>query len=418
MKAIQEMGRFIEAAWIKQRLDEKVFPELACTAIETFKPHQTVSPEEIVQWYAETPPSLLPRQVNIDATFGEPPITLYSGSHFYMEALFWLDGTTAIHQHGFSGAFQVLAGSSIHSTFQFEVSERVNSRMLLGNLVFQGSELLEQGAFRPIRSGVAFVHSLFHLDRPSVTLVIRTYSEPDAQPQWHYHIPHVAVDSFFRPEWLTRMRQTIGMLHRTESPQLLPVAELTIRRGDILSAWCILHDFLVLRPNEEQGLERLLTAARDSHGERVRAFRPALEELRRQRHISARRSDVHGADHRFFLAALLNLPYREVIFDFIRRRYPGQEPSQVIIQCVRELAALKTPRTSAGNPLGFEFEDGELAVLRHLLEGSSPQEVVDLLGRQYDVSGEQDRILELANALQTSLLFRPLFQAAPVAQTV
>jgi hypothetical protein len=39
-----------------------------------------------------------------------------------IEALFWVDGTTSIHQHSFSGAFQVLAGKSIHSRYRSTVA--------------------------------------------------------------------------------------------------------------------------------------------------------------------------------------------------------------------------------------------------------------------------------------------------------
>src|SRR4051794_18745742 len=38
--------------------------------------------------------------------FGDPPVTLYRGRDFYISALYWLEGTTNIHQHGFAGAFR------------------------------------------------------------------------------------------------------------------------------------------------------------------------------------------------------------------------------------------------------------------------------------------------------------------------
>jgi hypothetical protein len=50
---------------------------------------------------------------------------VYAGRRFYVEVVFWAEGTTAIHQHSFSGAFQVLVGSSIHTLYGFERGEAV-----------------------------------------------------------------------------------------------------------------------------------------------------------------------------------------------------------------------------------------------------------------------------------------------------
>ena len=98
---------------------------------------------------------------------------MYRGRGFYIDVLFWLDGTTNIHQHGFWGAFQVLAGSSVHCRFGFDLAEEINHRLRIGKLRLLETELLGLGAIRKILGGELFIHSLFHLDRPSVSIVIR-----------------------------------------------------------------------------------------------------------------------------------------------------------------------------------------------------------------------------------------------------
>ena len=40
-----------------------------------------------------------------DNRFSNFPITVYNCPEFYIELLVWTTGTTAIHQHAFSGAF-------------------------------------------------------------------------------------------------------------------------------------------------------------------------------------------------------------------------------------------------------------------------------------------------------------------------
>jgi hypothetical protein len=412
VEIIRALGAAIEESWRRQRLDERCFPDIVVDTLKQFRPQDALDPTDIVRWFIQTQPINLPRQVNIEATFGEPPITLYSGTHFYIEALYWLDGTTSVHQHGFSGAFQVIAGSSIHTTFEFDISERINSRMMLGDLRLVDAELLSKGSVRHIRAGNALIHSLFHLDRPSVTLVVRTYGEPDAQPQWNYLRPHMAVDPFYKQEWLTRLLQSVDMLHHSESPQLLELVEDAVRAVDFTSAWMVLERFASLRPNATDDLERVLEVSRETHGSLAERFRPVLAEQRRQRHITTRRNRVRNPEHRFFLAALLNLQTNRHIRNFIAVRYPDQNASDLVIRWLRELSEPDSNGIDEATPksqIGFEFGEGELEIFRLLFAGHSPDRVVGLLSESYDVSEEASNILVLAKALQESLLFQPVF---------
>ena len=45
----------------------------------------------------------LPEQMDVEAAFGNPPVTLFAGLRFHIDVYFWLDGTTEIHQHAFAG---------------------------------------------------------------------------------------------------------------------------------------------------------------------------------------------------------------------------------------------------------------------------------------------------------------------------
>jgi len=147
-----------------------------------------------------------------DSCFGQPSLLLHRGHRFAIEVLFWLDGTNVIHQHLFSGAFHVLQGSSVHSRFEFRAGSRVNSGMWLGDVVLTGVELLRRGDTRPIRAGSAGIHSLFHLDRPSVTLLVRTLNEADRQPQLAFVRPFLAFDPFLKDDVLARQETMLGVL--------------------------------------------------------------------------------------------------------------------------------------------------------------------------------------------------------------
>jgi hypothetical protein len=68
---------------------------------------------------------------------------------FYIQLLFWMDGTTAIHQHEFSGAFHVMHGSSIHAHYEFEKAQPVTPYLRVGNVKMKKMEILE---IRPHRA--------------------------------------------------------------------------------------------------------------------------------------------------------------------------------------------------------------------------------------------------------------------------
>src|SRR5215211_7153732 len=155
-----------------------------------------LDPWDVIRWVNDT--TELPEQPDIQGAFGQPPITLFNGHRFYIDVYYWLDGTTAIHQHAFCGAFQVLQGSSILSQYDFFEKRRINPHFLTGDIRLRSVELLRGGDVRQILPSREYIHSLFHLERPSVTLIIRTRHSPSGAPQYSYLKPYFATDPYFR----------------------------------------------------------------------------------------------------------------------------------------------------------------------------------------------------------------------------
>src|SRR6187431_1096922 len=167
MDVFQKLGAEIEESWREQNYDEGVFPKLAAEALERADLPSKVSAWEVIEWTLDQ--TELPQQMDPNANFGDPPITLFVAPHFFIDVYFWLNGTTQIHQHGFCGAFQVLLGSSIHSWYEFERTESVSPFLETGEMSLKVCELLKVGDIQEIRAGQQYIHSLFHLDQPSVT---------------------------------------------------------------------------------------------------------------------------------------------------------------------------------------------------------------------------------------------------------
>src|SRR6476661_1772360 len=167
MELFRQLGHEIEALWLPQNYNEDMLPQIAADALARVDLPSKVSAWEVVEWALDQ--YELPPQRDVTARFADPPITLFSGQRFHIDLYFWFDGTTAIHQHAFCGAFQVLMGSSIHSWYEFETSDVINTFCQLGDLNLKVCELLNEGAIQQIWAGKGYVHALFHLDRPSAT---------------------------------------------------------------------------------------------------------------------------------------------------------------------------------------------------------------------------------------------------------
>ena len=95
MRAFDELGDALEQRWRGENYDERAFPAIAADALTRADLVRQVDPWSIIRWIHATPS--LPAQQDLDDDFGDLPVTLFNGSRFYIDAYFWLDGTTSIH---------------------------------------------------------------------------------------------------------------------------------------------------------------------------------------------------------------------------------------------------------------------------------------------------------------------------------
>jgi hypothetical protein len=412
MQEIEGLGAEIEDAWRAAQWRAEDFAPIAYAALAGRVLPVNLSIDRIFRWFASSPQ--IPHQPQ-PATFGEPPIRLYSGRRFYIEALFWMDGTTSIHQHGFSGAFQVLLGGSIHTTYTFERSEVITRALVLGKLTANHSELLRAGDVRSIVSGDRFIHSLFHLERPSVTLVVRTRHDAGTDPQYSYRVPGIAFDPFASDERMSPLLRLLGVLD-PRSPDTATLLADVIAHADLGSVVAILMTWFALRPVDPHAAEALLAIVAQRHRALATNLRSALQEARRQALIIHRRRSHHRAEHRFFLALLLNVRDREPILRLVEQQYPGRDPVDRIVGWIEQLTAVQ-PADPDANGAGrdeYELGEGELKVLRHLLQQRSPDQVVAALHEEYDdIEHQRPEILELCASLASSVLFQPLLRVQP-----
>jgi hypothetical protein len=367
---VDELGAALEEEWCRSNYDPVAFPELAVRALARARLPDKLPPDDIVAWALET--RSLPAQRDLEAKFGQPPVTMFRAPRFHIDALYWLDGSTTIHQHSFSGAFQVLAGSSIETRYRFEPERTFDGHFVIGKLQVVETSLNAAGAVTPIRAGVGgLIHALFHLERPSVSIVVRTFLDVQTGPQFNYARPGVGHDPFFVESYRDRALQLVTMLRRIEHPAFERLVGDLIARSDLHMAYRVLG---VCADLSDAGLfARLLDRVSDRPAAAV--FEKAFHEARRMGFLSSRRALIKDPELRFFLGVLLNATRREDALALVHARAPEAEPAAKTAAWVRRLSTVNAKLQAAGLPwepnlLGLpEFNDALEAELARELGG-------------------------------------------------
>ncbi len=423
MRLFRELGALVEDRWRGQDYNEDLFPAIAAQALAESDLAERIDPWDVIRWVHTTPE--LPRQQDRKSKFGNPPVTLFAGPRSYVDVYFWLDGTTSIHQHAFSGAFQVLLGSSVHSHYRFEKDREINPYFLTGDVLLEDVSLLVKGDIKEIRPGPQFIHSLFHLERPSATITVRNGFAPHDPIQYSYLKPHIALDPFFEEDSLTKKVQTVTLLLSMKHPEADDFIGDLIDAADFQTTFAVLDTaFDFLGNNELEGLFQLskstdrfagmIDRARLKHGQLVDLLPPVFEEKQRQNDITKRRGMIEGRDHRFFLALLLNVPERAMVLDLIKQKFPQADPVDLAVGWIKEMAAIRIFGSPEPNVLGIrDFETSHLTLFEGLLRGLPVEEIKTLAATKsslpQDVRLPIEGLIERIKALP---LFKSIFSSS------
>ena len=368
----KDLGSTVLERWKRVNFSLAKFPRIACAALEERPPVEEVDLAAFLREFLLNDEQ--PLQTH--SGFGEPELVVYEHPRFYIQMLFWLDGTTAIHQHEFSGAFHVLQGSSIHADFAFENAQSVTAHFRVGDVRMKNIELLEAGRTVPIISGRRSIHSLFHLDTPSVTLVIRTQNDPGTGPQFNYLPPHIAMDPV-RDDTLTmRRRQLLDMMEQLDDPAYPELVREMIEELDFERGFFILQNGMGHLQDYGEW-EPVLRAFRKKHGTLAAGVEATLEECVRREVIKGMRSTITDPEHRFFLALLMNVSTRADLLALVAQRFPDKPPVETVLRWAEELGEVSDFGTTI---LDAHFPDTLrvasrkqpalfLAALRHFVAG-------------------------------------------------
>lgn len=394
----EKLGHTVLERWRQQNFSLEVFPELARTAIDEAPPSANVDMQELIHEFLSNDE----QPFQSESGFGQPELIAFNDTRFYIQLLFWMEGTTEIHQHEFSGAFHVMQGSSVHSEFDFVGARSVTPHIRVGDLRVKQVELLETGSTIPITSGRECIHSLFHLDTPSVTLVVRTHHDPGTGPQYNYLPPHIAINPLHADPLTARRKQLIDVLETTHDPNYATYINEMMERLDFERGFNMLrHAMPYLKEIDEWDV--IFTTFQEKHGELAMGVHATLTESLRRETITQMRHFIVNPEHRFFLALLMNVQNQADILALIKKRFPDSSPIETILGWAEELIE--------PNDFGITLLDAIFPETLDIDIEEQPQLLIAALKQALEGNTEgnaEEEFLEIQTVLSNSCL-RTLF---------
>ncbi len=332
----KSLGEEIEKTYRKVDYDEDSLPEISAERLSRLDIDFEFSLESIGDYLCNTSVQQTP-----ELRFSNLPIVMYHGKFVEVSLYVWTDSSTSIHQHAFGGAFRVLQGSSIQTRYKFDEHQRINTCLLIGSTTVEEIELLSAGSVQQINSGKhGLVHRLFHLERPTTTLVIRDYHRVWDQPQYSIYPPHIAFAHFelAADDQVAMMSRILKVSETLDHSETVKIWMGNVTTLDFPRLYAVLvYNYDSLRSDEER--QNFINAAKKKHPEHYQYLEEFIVHAKHRDSLIASRRNVHDPELRTFLALLLNVPDRKSIIKLIGKLFPGEEPISLCNKWLTQLSA-------------------------------------------------------------------------------
>jgi hypothetical protein len=374
------------------------FAEAAYKALEDHPIGPDFAPRKLAEFILR---GRMPPQTRYQVEFADPSVTVFRCPEFSIEINFWRHSTTAIHQHSFAGAFCVLSGQSIQATWSFDTVTQVSQQVRLGNLDKTNLELLRAGAVRPIYPGQRLIHSVFHLSYPTVTLVVRANSgdRGASEPPFLYLPPGVSYSPRGHNEDFEKRASVFEVLRNVSGDSISSAISLA-GSGLTPDEWIYLLVRLIGNGTASRACRQLASLASEMCPGLSGYVEPAVDRLLNDRLSASLRRKVLSDTGRLLIALLLNCNELDALVLSLKK-FSITDPIQFISTHALELIeAVTGPHLKA-------TDDGEVEIIRYLLDGRSRQEAL------VATSAKGSRIpaqtaADIYDVLENTPFFRPL----------
>ena len=119
------------------------------------------------------------------STFSDFHFQIFNNGRFLIEVLNWLGSHIDVHDHDFSGVQFQLKGNSLNVIYDFSCKKSYGA-INFGELKIRKVNIWKEGSRSIVRNGSQDPHAVFHLSRPTTSLLIRTVPTPRYGSQLNY----------------------------------------------------------------------------------------------------------------------------------------------------------------------------------------------------------------------------------------
>lgn len=409
--ALSRVGEEIERRWAARGYRRQFFHHIAADCLRAAAFHEQFDEDEIIAWVnraATLPPQLDPR-----SAFGQPPLTVWGTDRFVLDIYFWIDTETSAHDHSFSGAFTNLNGHSLNCTYNFERAARHDEGLFTGSLLLEDAEYVRPGDVCPIVAGAKFIHRVWHLDCPTVTLVARTTRRQPGLRQYTYYSEGMAVQYRAHPPVeFRRRRQFMGYLFRRRHPRRIALAEEMLARARGWQLFTLLSDLVMFYLKDTDDAHEL---------DGLLARLPAKNRLWLDTGLDVMRAEhplksvywhrLRRTEHRLLIALLSTYTKRQPVSEWLARHGYENDWRELITSWLSEMDADKALRLRLGS--------ARAEIIEHLLGGLSDAEALGELRRTYTITdSDADLLMQGFKRFRELPVLRPLLGARHRAKAV
>lgn len=299
---IEALGTQLQKTWAEHAFAPEAFIELCTTALTHARLEQQLSAGQILAEIAGR--AALPEDPPVENRVVDEQLTLFRCPEFVIQVLVWLDGITDIHDHRLSGAYVALEGERIEAQYRFLCDERLDESIRIGRIETVALERVRPGQVRPFTPGADYLHAVFHLHHPSVTLAIRA-PRLDVDAGFNYHRPGIAV----RGKANARVRQRIQALqtlHLAGYAEQGAALEHALLEAEPLELYLLLNHFRGVYSQRLPELRALLSRLREKRGPWVNTLARSFAERTRMLQIRGLRQAERDVNFRLALALILH----------------------------------------------------------------------------------------------------------------
>jgi hypothetical protein len=216
----------------------------------------------------------------------------------------------------------------------------LNEGFGVGELSLAGAERLRTGDVRTIEAGRDFVHAVYHMDTPTVSLVVRSKVDTRSLPQLAYLNPGIAFDrSAVGRDAIDKPLSALRVAAGVDRELFLSLARDAIIERDAHLAFEVVSRAargpLLESPDVVAELCELCIA---NHPALAPVLAGAVASQLRNLDLLTRRTKAKALDVRLLFALLLNVPRRAELLA-IAGQQTGEDPVETVINWLRVASA-------------------------------------------------------------------------------